>query len=132
MKHPPTEAQLSIIPGLYKTESIPTEDKIIHAHFQIFDSHWYIIEWDSVDTMFGFCILTGDLQNSEYGYVSLEDLKQIKIHGIYEVEFDTNWVPTPAGEVELIRDGGGIFSSTDSAPDRDPWTWYSLQSQPNT
>lgn len=77
--------------------------------------------------MFGFCILNGDLEMAEWGYVGFGELKSIKIQGIYEVEFNPTWVPTPAGKVELIRRGGGIFSDTDSAPSRDPWVWHSLE-----
>ena len=127
MINEPSAKQLKGIPALYTTEAISTEDKVVYAHFRIFDSHWYIMEFDQVDSLFGYCILSGDLQNSEYGYVSMADLRQIKVLGQFEVEFDTYWEPKPAGEVELIRRGGGIFSDTDSAPDRDPWVWYSLE-----
>jgi len=121
MKNTPTEVQLATISGLYESESIPTEDKIIHCHFQIGNCHWFIVEFDQVDTMFGFCILNGDLEMAEWGYIGFGELKSIKIQDIYEVAFDINWVPTPAGEVELIRKGGGIFLDTDSGPDGDPW-----------
>ncbi len=128
MINEPSAEQLKGIPALYSTKTIPTEDKVVYAYFRIFNSHWYVVEWDSVDSYFAFCILNGDLQMAEWGYVSLSDLNQIKVMGQFEVEFDTYWEPKPAGEVELIRRGGGIFSDTDSAPDRDPWTWYSLSS----
>ena len=126
MKNTPTEAQLASIPGLYQTDHISTQDKIIHAHFHIGENHWFIAEFDQVDTMFGFCILNGDLEISEWGYVSFQDLKDINVLGLYQVQYDVYWTPKPAGQVEFIRRGGGIYSDTDSAPDRDPWTWYSL------
>jgi len=132
MTNEPSAEQLKGIPDLYETEHIPTEDKIIHAHFHIGQSHWLISEFDKNDTMFGYCILNFDFLNSEWGYVSYQDLVSINIQDKYQVEFDTTWVPIPASLVELIQKGGGIFSSTDSAPDKDPWTWYSIRSQPNT
>ncbi len=132
MINEPLSEQLAVIPKLYETEHIPHEDKIVYVHFHIAQSHFFIVEFDQVDTMFGFCILNNNLEMSEWGYVSFEELKSIKIFGLYEVEFDTQWKPIPARDVDLIRQGGGIFSSTDSAPNRDPWTWYSLRSQPNT
>jgi len=128
MINEPSAEQLKGIPALYSTETIPTEDKVVYAHFRIFDSHWYVIEWDSVDSCFAFCILNGDLQMAEWGYISFSELSKIKALGQFEVEFDTYWEPKAAGEVELIRRGGGIYSDVTSAPDRDPWTWYSLSS----
>ncbi len=128
MINEPSAKQLKGIPALYTTEAIPAKDKVIYSHFRIFDSHWYVIEWDSVDTCFAFCILNGDLQMAEWGYVSLSDLKQIKVMGQFEVEFDTYWEPKPAGKVELIRRGGGIFSDTEYGPNKDPWVWHSLES----
>jgi hypothetical protein len=88
MFNTPTEAQLASIPGLYQTDHISTQDKIIHAHFHIVQSHWFIAEFDQVDTMFGFCILNGDLEMAEWGYVSLEELKDINILGLYQVQYD--------------------------------------------
>ena len=112
MWNKPTKEQLAIIPALYETEHITAEDKIVHCHFFIGGCHWFIAEFDHVDTMFGFCILNGDLQNSEWGYTSFGELKSIKIQGYLEVEFDCYWKPRPAGDVELIRKGGGIVSDT--------------------
>jgi hypothetical protein len=53
--------------------------------------------------MFGYCILNGDLEMSEFGYVGLDELKSINVLGIYQVEHDVLWVPKPVNEVELIR-----------------------------
>lgn len=103
MRNTPTEAQLATIPELYATEHIPTEDKIVQAHFYIGQSHWFIIEYDQVDTMFGFCILNGDLEMSEFGYVGFKELKDINILDVFQVEYDLLWEPKPVSEVELIR-----------------------------
>ncbi len=130
MWNQPTEAQLATIPKLYETEHISTEDKIIHCHFFIGDCHWLITEFDGVDTMFGFCILNADFLNSEWGYASLEELKQINIKGIFQVQFDITWVPKPAGDVELIRRGGGILSDPRDEANGGQWETESLGNQP--
>lgn len=104
----PSAEQLSVIPPLYSTEGVPTKDKIIHAHFRLQNSHWFIAEVRD-DLMFGFCILNGDMEFSEWGYVNLSELKSINIHGMFQVEFDVSWVPKPASQVELIRLGNGVF-----------------------
>ncbi|WP_020585838.1 DUF2958 domain-containing protein [Desulfobacter curvatus] len=127
MHNTPTEAQLATIPGLYQTEHIPTQDKIIHAHFYLGESHWFIAEYDHVDTMFGFCILNGDLEMAEWGFVSLEELKDINVLGLYQVQFGVHWTPKPAGQVDLIRLGGGIIADPRDEEHGGHWKWHTLQ-----
>ena len=103
MINEPTAEQLATIPGLYETEHISIQDKIIHAHFFIGESHWFITEFDQVDLAFGFAILNGDLEMSEWGYISLAELTAINILGVFQVEYDILWEPKPAKEVELIQ-----------------------------
>ena len=127
MKNTPTEAQLASIPGLYQTEHIATEDRLVYAHFHLFDSHWFILESDGIDTMFGYCILNGDLLNSGYGYVSLTDLQQINVLGQFEVEFDPYWETKRICEIELIRRGGGIVVDPRDEKNGGDWKWHILQ-----
>jgi len=110
MFNTPTKAQLAKIPALYATEHIPIEHKTIHCHFFLGSCHWFIAEADHVDAMFGFCILNGDLEMANWGYVSLEELKSIKVQGWLEVEYDCYWEPKPASEIELIKRAGGIIT----------------------
>jgi len=95
------EEQLKAIPKLYETEHVPIMEKIINAHIYIAGCDWYIAE-ASDDILWGFAIINGDLVNAEWGYVSLEELKSIKI-GWLECDFDLYWEPKPASEVEIIR-----------------------------
>lgn len=39
------------------------------------NSRFYFSEWDGEDELFGYVVLNGDTQNSEWGYTSLEELK---------------------------------------------------------
>lgn len=101
MFNTPTKAQLASIPSLYSTEGVSTKDKIIHAHFHLQDSHWFIAEIRD-DLMFSFCILNGDYEMAEWGFIDLEQLESINIHGIFQVEYDVSWLPKPASQVEEI------------------------------
>jgi len=123
----PPKEQLAKIPALYATEHIPAEHKTIHAHFFLGNCHWLIAETDHVDTMFGFCILNGDLEMAEWGYVSLGELKSIKIQGWLEVEHDCYWQPRPASEVELIKQAGGIITDPRDEANGGFWKWHTLQ-----
>ena len=103
MWNEPTEERLCSIPRLYETETIPIKDKIIHLHFFIGSCDWFVAEYDGEDLFFAFCILNGDLINSEWGYVSLNELKEIRVGGWLEVDFDLYWEPKSAIEIENIR-----------------------------
>lgn len=105
----PTAERLSRLPGLYETEQVPLEDKIIHLHFFIGGCDWYIAEFDGNDLFWGFAILNNDLQCAEWGYVAFSELKAIKIDGWLEVdcEIEDHWKVKKASEIEKIRKAHG-------------------------
>ena len=104
MWNKPTKDRLSRIPGLYETEHIPLEDKLIHLHFFIGGCDWYIAEYDGADITWGFAILNNDLQCAEWGYISLSELKSVRA-GFMEVdcELASYWRIRPACDVDKIR-----------------------------
>lgn len=93
---------LDRIPRLYQTEHTSLKDKIIHLHFFIGGCDWYIAE-ASDEILWGFAILNNDYMNAEWGYISLEELKSIKVAGWLEVDLDLYWEPKPASDIEIIR-----------------------------
>ena len=99
MWNKPNKNQLDKIPVLYSTENIALEDKEIHMHFFMGGSDWYVAECGNSHNMdgkivdnifFGYVILNNDLQNAEWGYVSLSELINIKV-GFVEVDRDIHW-----------------------------------------
>jgi hypothetical protein len=98
----PSKQQLNSIPGLYSTENTPLSEKIVYLHFFIGGCDWYIIEYDGEDLFFGYAILNGDILNAEWGYISFNELKELKA-GFVEVDCDLYWEPKPVKEVPLIR-----------------------------
>ena len=99
----PTAKQLSKISELYSTEKIPLRDKKIYLHFFLRDCDWYIAEFDEENGLFwGYAILNGDLQNSEWGYISYQELKDIKIDGWLEVDREIHWKVCKASEIDKI------------------------------
>lgn len=56
---------------------ILTEDKNHPLAFKytLGNSSLYVSEWDGKDELFGYTVLNGDTQDSEWGYTSLEELK---------------------------------------------------------
>lgn len=77
-------------------------DKLIHMHFFLGSCDWYAAEYSPADRIFfGYAILNNDLQNAEWGYFSLDELRDVHIQGI-EVDRDLHWRIRRAGEVERI------------------------------
>ena len=102
MWNKPSITELKQVPELYSTENVSLKDKIIYLHLFIGGSDWYIaeIDYQDFDTMFGYCILNGDLEMAEWGYVSLSELCSISVRGI-EVDRDLHWKPIPFSQIKI-------------------------------
>jgi hypothetical protein len=101
----PTKRRLDQIPRLYETENVPLRDKLIHLHFFIGNSDWFISEYDGDDLFFGFVLLHNDYQMAEWGVLSFRELKSVKINGWLEVdcEKEETWQVRKASDIEKIR-----------------------------
>ena len=105
MWNEPNKKRLGKIPRLYETENTPLEDKLIYLHFFIGGSDWYVAEFDGKDLFFGFAILNQDFINSEWGYFSFKELKELKIAGRFEIDCETEeaWSIRPVSEIDKIK-----------------------------
>ena len=119
MLNAPPASTLAELPRLYETDDTMVDDKIIHVHFFIGSSHWYMAEYDPAERMFfGFAILAGDQMNAEWGYVAYDDLLEICIDAEtelrivaegddqvgsiripVEVLYDEYWTPKPFRDI---------------------------------
>ena len=102
MWNEPTKDQLSKLPRLYETEDIPLKEKGIHVHFFIGGCDWYISEYDGEDLFWGYANLN-DPEMAEWGYISFQELKEIKVQGGFEIDCEIFDPPRKAGEIEKIR-----------------------------
>ena len=124
MWNEPKAKDLATIPGFYETENIPAAEKMIHAHFFVGGSDWYVAEYDPKSRMFfGYVILNNDYDMAEWGYFSLAELvaARIPVEGRFgrtvishdvEVDRDLYWEVRPASEVENIRRACGWMLET--------------------
>lgn len=87
-----TKEVLNKLPGLYETEEIPLNDKVVAVKFFHPTSNWswYAIEFDGKDTFWGLV----DGFEQEFGYFSLQDLE------------------TPAGMLNLPAERDRFFRPT--------------------
>lgn len=59
-----------------KSEILTEDEKHPLAFkYTLGNSSFYVSEWDGNDEFFGYTVLNGDTQNSEWGYTSLKELK---------------------------------------------------------
>lgn len=104
MYNEPTDSELEKIPRLYSTEEFPSADIIIHAHFFIGGCDWYIAEYDPEKRLFfGYVILGDDYVNAEWGYISLDELCEVRTPKGFEIDRDLYWKPRKAKDVERIK-----------------------------
>ena len=64
------------VPGLYETEKVPLEQKIIHQRYQIkkIGFYWLLAELDPKENMaFGYANLNDD-EMAEWGYIDISEL----------------------------------------------------------
>ncbi len=89
------------IPKLYATEK--EKDPIVHLKFFTPDSNftWFLIEYDPNDRI-AFGLVDG--HEREMGYISIEELEQVRGPLGLQVERDLHWKPTPLSQVHSTLD----------------------------
>jgi len=107
MWNEPTKEELDRLPRLYQTEDLPLAEKLIQMHFFLGGCDWWIAEFDGEDLFFGYAVLNGDWQLAEWGYISLSELKSIKVGPGIEVDRDLFWEPKPAKDIPAIASSLG-------------------------
>ncbi len=92
------------MPKLYETEGTPLDEKLIYEHFFIGASDWLMAEYSPEERIFfGYAILNGDIEMSEWGLIPYDELLELKVPlkvnnipiGYAEVERETGWEPKP-------------------------------------
>jgi hypothetical protein len=87
------------MPKTYETEKTPINEKIVYLRYFYGQSDWYIVEKDMIEEeqqqAFGYAILNGDMQNAEWGYISIEELKATN-----RIELDFYFTPIKFGELK--------------------------------
>jgi hypothetical protein len=102
MWNEPSRSDLERMPKLYETAPQRWQDKLIYEHFFIGGCDWYAAEYGPKDRLFfGFAILNDDMQNAEWGYFSLDEMRGVKVRSI-EIDRDLHWQVRKASEVERI------------------------------
>jgi hypothetical protein len=69
---------VTTIPRPYETDN----SEALHPlslHYFAGDCDWYIAEWDRKDRFFGYAILNGDYENSEWGFISVPEILSLEI-----------------------------------------------------
>ena len=105
MTHLPTKEQLDTLPGLGDTDHIDPKERMVHLHFFLAGFEWYAAEYDPrTQVFYGYMVMAKDYVNSEWGYFSLEELKELRWRNHIEVEINPYFRPKKAGEIETIKE----------------------------
>jgi hypothetical protein len=62
------------------------------------------------DTLWGFVIINDDYRNAEWGYISFNELKAVRV-GWMEIDYDLYWEIRPACQVEKILRAHGHWQN---------------------
>jgi hypothetical protein len=100
MLHEPTEEELNKVPLLYKTDGTPLSERNVYFHFFCGNSDWWILEYDPKDRLF-FGI--AKIFVYELGYISLDEMKEVKAFGLMEVERDLNFEVKKIKKIEELK-----------------------------
>jgi len=95
-----TDELRKIIPPFYSGEDIELEEKMIYAKFFLADANftWYILEYDPESNTF-FALVDG--LDRELGYVSLEELEQVRGHMGLNIERDLYFSPVKYKDLKI-------------------------------
>jgi hypothetical protein len=94
------------IPELGTTDGV--KDKIAYLHYFSSSSDWYVVELGKGDIFdddnimqkeaFGYAILNGDMQNAEFGYMNIDEIKKY-------AELDLHFAPKSLNLIIAKRNG---------------------------
>lgn len=104
MWNEPGNDELNRLPALYSTENVSLEDKLIHMHFFLGGCDWYVAEYGREERIFfGYAILNDDLDNAEWGYVSFDELRELRTSSGIEVDRDLHWSPLKYSQIDKLH-----------------------------
>lgn len=104
-----TDGLSQVVPALYTTEEVATDEKVITAHISGPDgaTQFWICEYSPYDGLaFGYAMLEHDTQNAEWGYTSLLEVAEVNLRfcradGSPYFQRTTNWRPVRFGDLTI-------------------------------
>ena len=114
MRNKPAESELAELCEIPIAENTPLEERVIHMHFFLGNSDWYVSAYDPQRRMFsGYVIPNNDYEKAGWGQFSLEELDRLRSDPHGEVVRNLDWKPTRAMDVDRIRDAHGWTKGAD-------------------
>lgn len=86
---------------LYSQENVPDPTVCAKLFFPVGSATWYITEYNPA-TDIAFCYVVG-LGTDEWGYVYIPELTAVKLAGVFSIEVDLYFDPTPASKLGIPR-----------------------------
>lgn len=100
----PTIEEIGDIPPIHSTDHIPSDLKVIHAHFRGPCTSWYCAEFDANSGVFyGYVLYASSIKDSKWKTFSL-DMLYAPRRANETVQRDQAWIPRQASDVDHIAD----------------------------
>lgn len=105
MWNEPSKEELAKLPKLYETEKAPLADKIIYMHFFAGPADWWMAEYSADERLFFGYACLGDPEMAEWGYVSFDELRELRFgpRDAMNADYDMHWKPKPVRDIPEIR-----------------------------
>ena len=101
---------LKQIPKLYSNENAEEDKIIVKTKYFLASFTWLVTECEvqeDGDVLFyGYVINHGDPECSEWGYFTLHELMEVRLHGYFEVERDLYFHECSFGEYMEVNFSG--------------------------
>lgn len=91
-----TQEAIKSLPPLYSQERVADPIARVKLFHPLSNWTWYLLELDP-DSGLAFAFTDGF--EAELGYVSIEELAEVNVHGL-PIERDLYWTPVPLSEVK--------------------------------
>jgi hypothetical protein len=103
MINPPDEVKLIQMPKIHETLDVAFQEKLVKMRFFREGAEWLAVEYDPRERIFyGYLDVRPGLPH--WGFFALDELMAV-CAPCQEVECDSHWTPTKAGEIPLILGG---------------------------
>ena len=101
----PTESELAQLCEIPAAENTPLEERVVHMHFFLGNSAWYMAGYDPRSQVFyGYVIPDNDYARAGWGRFSLSELDRLRQGADDQVVRNLDWKPKRAMEVDRIRE----------------------------
>lgn len=98
----PNEFDLTCLPEIFSSETVPFHQRIVHMHLFSFQTDWFILGYNkSQKIMYGMMVFRADFENAQWGFFDLEELESIS--AISKIHWNKSFSPRAVRHLRPLR-----------------------------